>query len=237
MKRQKGVVLNCFSPPVMIATFTIEILLAVYTVWRYKMTVLTRLVTATLICLAIFQLAEYHVCTGFGSHAMAWSRLGFVAITILPPLGLHILHVLAGKPGRKVVGAAYATMAVFIVFFLTYHAAFIGHQCTGNYVIFQMGPRAGGLYGLYYYGWLLSALALGWRWANQLQAKGKKALRQLQTVQALIIGYLVFLVPTALANTVKPETRHGIPSVMCGFAVLFALILGFYILPRAAEKR
>lgn len=237
MSRQKGVVLNCFSPPVMIATFTIEVLLAVYTVWRYKMSALTRLVTLTLVCLAIFQLAEYHVCTGFGSRAMAWSRLGFVAITILPPLGLHILHVLAGKPARKLVGAAYATMAGFILFFMTYHAAFIGHQCTGNYVIFQMGPRAGALYGLYYYGWLLTALGLGWRWASELKAQGKQALKRLQTVQALIIGYLVFLVPTALANTVKPETRHGIPSVMCGFAVLFALILGFYILPRAAEHK
>jgi hypothetical protein len=38
-----------------------------------------------------------------------------------------------------------------------------------------------------------------------------------------------------VANTVKPETRQGIPSVMCGFAVLFALILAGYILPRAGK--
>jgi hypothetical protein len=54
---------------------------------------------------------------------------------------------------------------------------------------------------------------------------------------AMVVGYLVFLVPTALANTVAPETRRGIPSIMCGFAVLFALILAVYITPRIGRLR
>jgi hypothetical protein len=188
--------------------------------------------------LATFQLAEYFVCTGYGLHAEQWSRLGFVAITTLPPLGLHILHELAGKPGRRLVAGAYATMGGFIALFMTYHAAFIGHQCTGNYVIFQLGERVGGLFTIYYFGWLLTSLTLGWRWANELmERKGKAALTKLQTVRALMIGYLVFLVPCALALTIQPSTRRGIPSIMCGFAVIFALILSFYVLPRAAEQK
>ncbi len=98
MSKQKGTQLNCFSPPVMLATLTIETLLALYTVWRYKMTPLTRLVVITLLALASFQLAEFFVCTGYGLHAEQWSRLGFIMIAVLPPLGLHIMHVLAGKP-------------------------------------------------------------------------------------------------------------------------------------------
>ena len=65
--------------------------------------------------------------------------------------------------------------------------------------------------------------------------KGRLAIARLQTVRGLIIGYLIFLVPTALANSIKPSTRRGIPSIMCGFAVLFALIMTLYILPRASE--
>jgi hypothetical protein len=237
MNKTKSTQLNCFSPPVMVATMTTELILAIYTVWRYKMTDITRLVTVALIMLATFQLSEYFVCTGYGLHAEQWSRLGFVAITTLPPLGIHLIHKLAGKPQRRMVASAYISMAGFIAFFLTYHAAFIGHQCTGNYVIFQMGARAGSLYGLYYYGWLFSAMFLGMRWANQLMAKGRKERKRLQTVRGLIIGYLVFLVPVAVANTVKPQTRRGIPSIMCGFAVIFALILTLYILPRAAPLR
>lgn len=217
----------------MLATLIIESFLAVYTVWRYRMTTLSRLIVTALLALAAFQLSEYHVCTGYGISAEDWSRVGFAMITTLPPLGLHILHLLAGKPGRKLVYAAYLTMVGFIVYFMTYTAAFIGHACTGNYVIFQIGPGGAFVYAIFYYGWLLTAIVLGIRWANEFLRQGATALTKLQTVRALIVGYLVFLVPTALANSVSPATRRGIPSIMCGFAVLFALILTLYLAPRA----
>lgn len=226
---------NCFSPPIMLATFIIEIILAVYTLVRYKMNTLGRLVTVSLVALAIFQLCEFHVCSGWGVRATEWSRLGYVAITLLPVFGLHMLHVIAGKPHRKLVVAAYVTMVGFIAYFLLVPSAFRSYQCTGNYVIFQIGERAAIMYGLYYYGWLLTAISLGMSWANEFKATAQK--RRLNGVKALVIGYLVFLVPTALANSVRPETRRGIPSIMCGFAVLFALILTLYILPRLGLKR
>jgi hypothetical protein len=237
MRKKSGIQFNCFSPPVMVATFTIEIILAVYTVWRYKMTSMTRLIVACVLALAVFQLSEYHVCTGFGLRAEDWSRLGYVSITALPPLGLHILHKLAGKPGRKLVTASYVSMVGFISYFLLYHAAFIGYQCTGNYVIFQIGVRPALAYGLYYYGWLLTAIVLGARWANKVMKAEQPDHTKLHVIRALIIGYLVFLVPTALANSVSPQTRRGIPSIMCGFAVLYAIILTIYILPRVVSLR
>ena len=80
--------LHCFSPPVMLATFLIEISLAVYVTWRYQLTAVTRLATAILFFLALFQLAEWNVCEGsFGIDSLGWSRLGYIAITMLPPLG------------------------------------------------------------------------------------------------------------------------------------------------------
>jgi hypothetical protein len=238
MKRHsKSTQLNCFSPPVMVATLLIEVSLLAYTVWRYKMTVLTRLVATVLVALATFQLAEYFVCTGAAGHVVQWSRVGFVAITVLPPLGLHILHELAGKPNRRLVGAAYLSMAGFIGFFLSYQAAFTGHQCTGNYVIFQHANNVGNIYTLYYYGWLLTALSLGFRWLGEMKVKGLKAHRSADAVRGMIAGYLVFLVPTTVINTLNPATIQGIPSIMCGFAVLFALILVMYVMPRAAESK
>jgi hypothetical protein len=236
MKR-KNTQLNCFSPPVMLATLLIELSLAIYTVWRYKMTALTRVIGATLVMLGTFQAAEYFVCTGSAGNVEFWSRLGFVAITTLPPLGLHLAYILAGKSGRKLVGLAYASMAAFIAYFTLYSQAFTGYECTGNYVIFQLHIKSGGTYAVYYYGWLLTGLGLGWRWANEFMRQGKDSLAKLQTIRALMIGWLVFLVPTAIANTVSPESKRAIPSVMCGFAVLFALILALYILPRAATLK
>ena len=216
----------------MLATLTIEFGLAAYALWRYKLNQITKLIIALLVNLAIFQMAEYFVCTNYGNDPLLWSKVGFVAITALPPLGLHAMHRLAGKPVGNMVKIAYGTMAGFIVFFLTYKYAFVGHQCQGNYVIFQLGSGVAGAYSVYYYGWMFASMSLGVRWANELKLAGAKSMKKLETVRALIVGYLVFIVPVAVVNTIKPETTNGIPSIMCGFAVLLALILGLYILPR-----
>lgn len=221
----------------MIATVIIELSLAAYTLWRYKLDRLTRLVVVCVFALAVFQVSEYFVCTGSGLSAASWSRLGYVAITALPALGLHILHVLAVKPKRRLVVAAYASMVGFMAYFLTYQNAFTGFACTGNYVIFQIGVNPAIAYGTYYYGWTLTAMYLGSRWAGQLRKRSVGSSNQLKSIRALIVGYLVFLVPTALVYSVSPSARRGIPSIMCGFAVLFALILTIYVLPLAARKR
>lgn len=238
MKKSTGSTqFNCFSPPVMLATLFVEFSLAIYTLWRYKLSSVAKLIGTLLVMLGTFQLAEYFVCTGYGISAEQWSRVGFAAITTLPPLGLHLLHMAADKPGRKVVYASYFTMTAFIAFFLSYHMAFIGHQCTGNYVIFQIGRTMAIVYGLYYYSLLTIAGFLALRWVRELKIKGLKKTKRLESVRALIVGNLVFLIPTAIANTVRPETRAGIPSIMCGFAVLYSLILALYVAPRLLAQK
>lgn len=221
----------------MIATMAVETVLAIYSVWRYKMTDVTRLAVVMLLALATFQLSEYFVCTGAGSAAVPWSRVGFVAITLLPPLGLHLTHVLAGKSQRRLVYFSYLTMIGFIAFFLLAPGIFTGHKCNGNYVIFQFTADVTGAYSVYYFGWLAAGIGLGCYWADQLKALGSKAYRQLQSVRGIVIGYLVFLVPSGLSMTIRPDSRRAVPSVLCGFAVFLALILALYILPRAAERR
>jgi hypothetical protein len=233
--KKRSTQFNCFSPPVMIATMVIEVSLAIYTIWRYKMAPVTRLAVLTLGMLASFQLAEFFVCTGSVGHATVWSRIGFAAIATLPPLGLHLMHVAANKPGRRLVKTAYATMFGFIVFFLAFPAVFNNYQCTGNYVIFRLRPNAGGTFWVFYMGWLLVATVLGIRWAVQFIKRSET--RRLRAVQGLIIGWLVFLVPTAIANIINPASREGIPSIMCGFAVLFAFILVLYVVPRMVSRK
>lgn len=242
MRRNKteSTALNCFSPPVMIATMVIEVSLAVHTLWRYKMSNLVRLTVITLVTLATFQLTEFFVCTGSVGHVISWSRFGFAAITLLPPLGLHLIHVIADKPGRRLVRTAYVTMAAFVVFFLAFPGVFDSYQCTGNYVIFHLRPRAGGVYWVYYFGWIITSMFLAFKWLGELEKAvkaGEKAQNTVRATQGMIAGWLIFIVPTALANVINPTSRQGIPSVMCGFAVFFALILALYIVPRAAEPK
>lgn len=220
----------CFSPPVMLATFVIEFALAFYTLWRYKLTTVTRLAIVILIALGAFQLAEYMVCGGLGWSHIEWARFGYVAITLLPALGIHMLVKLADKKAPWLVAAAYLTCAAFVAFYLLGAGAINGQACYPNYAVFYTNHDVSQLYTAYYYGWLMIGIYLAWQWGNE-QPKIRNTLR------AMMLGYLVFLVPTTIFNIIDPTTLKGIPSIMCGFAVLLSLVVVFGVLPKSAKKR
>lgn len=215
----------------MLATFFIEIIFLFYTLLRYKSNTLSRLVIALLFFLALFQIAEYNVCGGFGTSAATWSRIGFVAITMLPALGIHMIHTIAKRPWSNVTGVAYGMAAAWILVFAFSERAFAGHVCAGNYVIFQIKPHLGGLYFFYYYVWLFIGGYLCFKFARAMKQNIKESL----TLMAL--GYATLLIPTTLANMAKPETVRGLPSIMCGFAIILAAIATFGILPRSGELK
>lgn len=215
----------------MAATFIIEISLMIYTLARYKMSPITRIVSATLFFLALFQLSEFTVCGATTMSAELWSRIGFVAITMLPPLGIHLISDITKRISPWLVGLAYSTGAAFAIVFSLSGAAFHGHVCAGNYAIFQLAPYLGGAYFSYYYGWLILGIALSLFYS----IKAPIAIRQALIYQ--VFGYLSFLLPTGIVNAINPQSIAGIPSVMCGFAVIYAIVLAFGIVPLMLQKR
>ena len=231
MSRRYQNKLFCFSPPVMIATCVTELLLLVYTLWRYHLNQLTRIVAALLTLLAIFQLAEFQVCTG-SSYLAQWSHLGYVAITLLPPLGIHAICTIAGKKRSPVVYAAYATGAAFIAYFALSAGALNGHQCLGNYVIFQVNHSLTWLYAVYYFGWVLLGMFM-----SLYFSKHAKEERQRQALYYFTFGYVAFLLPTTTMNLLARSTVHAIPSILCGFAVLLALVVVLLVMPKAGKLR
>jgi hypothetical protein len=233
MRDKKSLKLYCFSPPVMIATFLIEVLLAIWIAYRYRTERIVQLSVTLLILLAFFQLAEYNVCEGaFGLDSLAWSRLGYVAITFLPVIGIHMLSVIAKKKFNKGHLALYALGTIFSIYFLTIGHGLTASVCTGNYVIFEVNPHISNWYGLYYYGLELVALGVAYSYARRTSSKSIK-----RALYGLAAGYACLLVPTTTVNIINPETLRGIPSVMCGFAVILALIVVFFVLPPITKIR
>ena len=210
----------------MLATFLIEITLLVYTFLRYKLSPITRVIMLALFFLALFQLAEYSVCGRFQLSAAAWSRMGYVAITMLPPLVVHLVLLIAKRSWQWLVWIAYASGIAWAGIFGLSQCAFTGYVCEGNYVIFQLSKAASRFYSTYYYFWLGVGMALAVYFAVQSVGRVREAL----VLQAM--GYVVFLLPTAIIGNLNQGVRQGIPSIMCGFAILYALILVFGILPR-----
>ncbi len=221
--------LYCFSPPVMLFTLLFEFSAALYVIWRYKADTLTRLVVAMLLALGTFQLAEYMICGGLGVEAPAWARLGYVSITLLPVLGIHMIVTLAGKKAPLLVYGAYASMAAFAVYFALAPGVINDHECRPNYAVFTLDDVSVVLYSLYYYGWLIAAVLLTAVWSRG--AALATALR------CLGFGYLLFMVPTVTITLLYPQTMAGIPSIMCGFAVLLAVILVIVVLPNSHSKK
>ncbi len=188
----------------MVATCIIEVALFIYTVTRYKLTVFTRLAVVTLALLALFQLCEFHVCRS-GWIAGTWSRVGFMAITLLPPIGIHIIRNITGRGWRVLTWIAYATGAIFAGVLGFSKTAFVGHVCAGNYAIFQLVPRLGGLYFGYYYSWLFIGIVL----SLYFSIKARPLIREALILQAM--GFLIFVLPTGVVNDLKPQTISGIP--------------------------
>jgi len=215
----------------MIATGIIETLLLIYTVIRYRFSPLNRIVTATLALLALFQLCEFHVCRSGGPSAELFSRIGFAAITLLPPLGLNLIAMVSRQVSKWLVFFAYATGIVFAVLFSMGRGVFRSHVCAGNYAIFQLKPGLGGMYFAYYYAWLIVGILL----SLYLSSKAARQVREALLLQA--VGYLILLIPVGIVNDLNPKTISGIPSIMCGFAVIYAFTLVFGIVPRTLRVR
>ena len=217
----------CFSPLVMVSTFVVEIALAAFVLWKYRNTLLGRISAVLLVCLALFQLAEWMVCEGaLGLDQITWSRIGFVAIGLLPALGLHVVHIITGHRKSIVPTLGYLTTVAFSVYFLVATHGITGAVCGGNYVIFHVSPDAIRAFTFYYYSMLALGAGFALYWAASESNKNIK-----RALQWFVAGYAVFMVPTAIVNTIDPSTIAAIPSIMCGFAVLFAFILTFGILP------
>lgn len=226
--------LGCFSPLVMISTFAIEVVGALWVAVRYKRTTTSVLIIALLVMLATFQFAEYMVCEGaFGVSSLDWARIGYVAITLLPALGMHLAMTIAGQTNKYAVVASYAVATLFSIFFLFSGEHGVQNDiCMGNYVIFEMSRNLVYLYALYYYTWLLVGMIYAYHTAREMKSEKKR-----KALNALSIGYFSFIFPTTLVNIIDPTTMAAIPSIMCGFAVILALILVGFVAPSVCTVR
>lgn len=211
----------------MIMTFIIEIIFAIYTLARYKFDAATKLTTAILFCLAMFQFAEFNVCEGaVGLSNIDWARVGFITITMLPVLGLHLGMVIAHRMHSSLIFVAYFMAILFGLYFAMSPVGIVAGACLGNYVIFNYAPMMGNLYSLYYFGWLAVGAVFAWTTARSIRNR-----HQSLSLKWLAAGYMAFIVPSAFVTMIDASTIRGIPSIMCGFAVLLAFSLAFKVMP------
>lgn len=223
----------CFSPPVMIATFIIEFVYLVFLLLTRKLTKITRLGMALLACLAIFQLSEFGICEFWGISGNTWAKIGFVSITMLPILGLHLVMAIANRENKRLLAFGYVLSVIWISMFL-FANILRGSICSGNYIIFNIPDKYESSYYFFYDAIMALAIALAFRYVSLVRQRSKRI-----ALQSLAIGYLSFIIPSIIFGYYDAHSGadSNLPSVMCGFAVLFATIVTFKVIPLTTKKK
>lgn len=212
----------------MMGTFIIEAALALWVVARYRLDTFGRMATSILLLLATFQAVEYSICEI--STDRIFAVIGYIAITWLPAIALHLAIKLSRGP---FIGAVpgYLLAALWTGLFVLYPSIIQTVSCSGNYTVLSLTDPYAVLYGFYYYGLLVAGLVIS------IFGRTKSPVDMRQARGWLALSYLLMMVPTYAVNTLNPETVRAIPSIMCGFAVTFAIILALRIMPLVGTKR
>jgi len=218
----------------MIATFFIEMALVIYTLFIRRLNTSTKISVVLLLCLATFQLAEYGVCESYGNSSIV-AKLGFISITLLPSLGLHLVLSIGKRNYKPLVIGAYLASIAWIMMF-AFGNIMSGSVCEGNYVIFNIAEPYEGLYYLYYNFLLLLAMGL----AISLAQKKRNPNKNIRlALHSLVFGYLAFIIPSIVFTLINDYKGNDspLPSVMCGFAIILALTIALRTVPLTSEKR
>ena len=212
----------------MLFTLILEFVFAIYVFVTGKLRPATILIIALLICLGIFQLAEYQVCAG--AHTVAWVRIGYAAITLLPALGLHLVSLAIKRTWARNIGYALAT--AFILIFLISTQSVQGAVCGGNYVLINTSGVVATTYFPYYYIIALSISISEILSFTTTKVTNHPKDREVRSMLYWLLGGIgTFIIPTAAVYILSPSARSGIPSIMCGFAVFFAITLTVFVYP------
>ncbi len=220
----------CFSPFVMALTFVVEALLLAYVVVKSGAKSLElRLLISLIFFLALFQLSEYGVCEDLFMDSQTWGKIGFVSIALLPALGLHLVQTIRRDRSIAQSYIGYGLAALFSFAFVGFNA-FESIGCLGNYAIFEFNSDLGIAFAIYYYALLGAATVLAFQgWRHIRRKKDKQAL------MSIILGYASFALPGSFIHFVINTPGNGLPSIMCGFALIFAFVLALYTAPKVSK--
>ncbi len=217
----------------MLATFIIEAILAIYIFTSLKKNLAVKLGLLMIINLAIFQIAEYGICETWGLSPDLWAKIGFVSITFLPPIGFHLVHVIAKQKMGGIIVLAYSFAIVWSLFFM-FGSLLQGSVCTGNYIIFNIPEPIEGAYYMYYDITIAISIALAYVYAKKAETKEMAA-----ALRWFVMGYLLFIIPSIIFVMIDNYVGFDspLPSIMCGFALIFAIILTFIVLPNSSVSK
>jgi len=214
-----------YSPILAIGTAAFEIIVAG---WAFaarpkaESRGIIRTTSAILLLLAGYQLAEVAICANVAVAGFL-PRLAFVIVTWLPPLGLLLIAQLRRPRSRTFNGSAYAMLAAAagIVVWIVVDRSFASASvCNAVYARYTHAMPSFLVYSSFY--WLGLAGMIGFSAYGAMTSEDPRRRQQLVQV---FVGTTGFLALSILTSWFVPPARGALPSIMCHFALLFAVCL------------
>lgn len=207
----------CFTPTISFTIFAIEWILGFIVLsWMPKkgnVRAVYGLAAVILFVLGFYQFTQYMFC--ISGNFILWGTIGFLTYNFLPAIGVHFGHSLLKKKSNIV--WIYVIPIVFsFIAILTPNFVSMG-SCDRYYITVEHSwhDTMSLLYGAYYFGFIAYMIYL-------LNFELKKSKSDSAALVGLI-GILSFTIPTFILVIIFPALNIAFPSILCEFALLFAI--------------
>ena len=223
-----------YSPTLAVATAGFEILAALWAfslIWsrrdgKRQLGCPERRIAATtgliLLLLAGYQMTEVAICANVGSSGFM-PRLAFIIVTWLPALGLLLVAQVQRPINRSFYGFSVGMLAASagIVAWICLDPSFASASvCNAVYARYAHAMPRFQLYGAYYWAGLLGMALLSGLGVRTAQTPIRRRLHG-----HVLLGTLGFVLPSIALSYAVPATRGALPSILCHFALILALLL------------
>jgi hypothetical protein len=174
-----------------------------------------------MIFLQLYQLMEFLLCIGIDANIVG--RLGLVAITFLPPLGVLLTSYACNL--RHWINWSGLIIGIGLsLFYAIIPDAFTFQTCNPFYATYAY--PLGNVYGIFYFGYI------GWAFVliiiSLIRNRKTHAKNENKKAIFVLIGYLSFLLPMGLTLIIDTSTINALESIMCKYAILLATTLLFF---------
>ena len=212
------VVVMCFAPYVSLSTFVIEFLLAAFFLLRSPRDNLNRIIALISLLLGIYQLNEFLICvTGFS----LFTKLAIMTTAVLPALGItYALIIFRKKMKFRWHVLIYLPAIFFVLMFAISDYYKQSAICSTVFIQYPSTGLLGMFFALYYLVYLVAGLIVFYFVSARVKSVYEKRLGHFG-----ILGILIFTVPTFVFLFFLPALEIQFASVLCEFALLFAIEL------------
>jgi len=208
----------CFAPYVSLSTFVIEFLLAAFFLLKSPRDNLNRIIALMSLLLGFYQLNEFLICV---SGVGLFTRLAMMTAAVLPALGItYALIMFREKIKFRWHLLIYSPAIFFILMFGVFDYFKESAVCSSIFIQYPDAGLLGMFFGLYYLVYLVAGLIMFYFVASRVKSMYEKRL-----VHLGMLGIFMFTVPTFVFLLFLPALRIQFASVLCEFALLFAIEL------------